>query len=362
MRSSSSTQKQPLKNRQGPTTTRKADGLDFTAKGGKRQGREAPKSSRVKAGAKHPVCKTQLNGIIVVDKPQNITSARVVADVKRMLDARKVGHAGTLDPFAEGVLVCCINDATRLARFLLAGNKTYDATLKLGIETDTQDKTGTVTAVKPVMDWSEDAIHSAVKKFEGQIEQKPPVFSALKYKGTPLYRLARKGRPIQKPARRVHISKIKIREVNLPLVRFEVSCSAGTYIRSLCADIGRQLGCGGHLQALKRTESSGFKIRQAISPAQLERRILAGDSKQYLISMTDALGEMPTCTADQKLIEKIRHGKHLKKSDIKIDQLFGNSKKQNANIKIVDGENILHAVLKYEKNRDRLSYACVFGN
>jgi tRNA pseudouridine55 synthase len=311
MRSSSSTQKQPIKNRQG------------------------------------------LNGIIVVDKPQNITSARVVADVKRMLDARKVGHAGTLDPFAEGVLVCCINDATRLARFLLAGNK---------IETDTQDKTGTVTAIKPVIDFPENQINSAAKKFEGQIEQKPPVFSALKHKGTPLYRLARKGRPIQKPARSVHISKIKILEVNLPLVRFEVSCSAGTYIRSLCADIGRQLGCGGHLQALKRTESSSFKIQQAISPARLERRILAGDSKRYLISMTDALGEMPTCIADQKLIEKIRHGKHLKKSDITIDRSSGNSKKQNANIKIVDGKNILHAVLNYEKSRDRLSYACVFGN
>jgi tRNA pseudouridine55 synthase len=320
MRSSSSTQKQPLKNRQ------------------------------------------ELSGIIVVDKPQNITSAGVVADVKRMLHARKVGHAGTLDPFAEGVLVCCINDATRLARFLLAGNKTYDATLKLGIETDTQDKTGTVTAVKPVMNWPEDEINSAVKKFEGQIEQQPPVFSALKHKGTPLYRLARKGTPVQKPARRVHISKIKILEVNLPLVRFEVSCSAGTYIRSLCADIGQQLGCGGHLLALKRTESSGFKIQQAISPTQLERRILAGDSKRYLISMTDALGEMPTCIADQELIEKIRHGKHLKKSDIRIDRSSANCKKQNANIKIVDGENILHAVLNCEKNKDRLSYACVFPN
>ncbi|MGD9279947.1 MAG: tRNA pseudouridine(55) synthase TruB [Desulfobacterales bacterium] len=320
MRSSSSIQKQPIKNRQ------------------------------------------RLNGIIVIDKPKNITSARVVADVKRMLDARKVGHAGTLDPFAEGVLVCCINDATRLARFLLAGNKTYDATLKLGIETDTQDKTGTVTAVKPVLDWPEDKINSAAKKFEGRIEQQPPVFSALKHKGTPLYRLARKGTPVQKPARRVHISKIRILEVSLPLVRFEVSCSAGTYIRSLCADIGRQLGCGGHLQALKRTESSGFKIQQAISPEQLERRIGAGDTKRYLISMTDALKEMPTCIADQKLIEKIRHGKHLKKSDIRIDRSSGNSKKQNANIKIVDCDNILHAVLNYEKNSDRLTYACVFPN
>jgi tRNA pseudouridine55 synthase len=302
------------------------------------------------------------SGIIVVNKPQNITSARVVADVKRLLDARKVGHAGTLDPFAEGVLVCCINNATRLARFLLIGNKTYDATLKLGIETDTQDRTGRITAVKPVRDWPEDAIKSAVKKFEGQIQQQPPVFSALKHKGTPLYRLARKGAPVQKPARRVYISKIRILEVNLPLVHFEVSCSAGTYIRSLCADIGKQLGCGGHLLALKRTESSGFKIQQAISPRRLEKRVLAGENKRYLISMTDALGEMPTCIADQQLIEKVRHGKHLKMSDIRIAGPADNFTRQDTNIKIVDGDKRLHAVLNYEKSRDRLSYACVFPN
>ena len=162
---------------------------------------------RSSAGTQQQPVKTrqESSGIIVIDKPQNITSAGVVAEVKRLLNARKVGHAGTLDPFAAGVLVCCINDATRLARFLLADNKTYDATLKLGIETDTQDMTGTVTAVKPVTDWPEDTIKSAVKKFEGQIQQQPPVFSALKHKGTPLYRLARKGTPVQKPARKVHI-------------------------------------------------------------------------------------------------------------------------------------------------------------
>ena len=319
---------------------------------------------RSSAGTQQQPVKTrqESSGIIVIDKPQNITSARVVAKVKRLLDARKVGHAGTLDPFAAGVLVCCINDATRLARFLLAGNKTYDATLKLGIETDTQDMTGTVTAVKPVKDWPEDTIKSAVKKFEGQIEQQPPIFSALKHKGTPLYRLARKGTPFQKPARRVYISKIKILEVKLPLVHFEVSCSAGTYIRTLCADIGQQLGCGGHLLALTRTESSGFKIQQAISLARLKKRVLAGDRKRYLISMTDAIGDMPACIADQKLIEKIRHGKHLKKSDIRIDWSSAKSKKQDANIKIVDADNMLHAVLNYEKNRDKLSYACVFPN
>ena len=304
----------------------------------------------------------ELSGIIVVDKPQNISSARVVADVKRLLDARKAGHAGTLDPFAEGVLVCCINDATRLARFLLVGNKTYDATLKLGIETDTQDMTGTVTAVKPVMDWPEDTIKSAVKKFEGHIEQQPPVFSALKHKGTPLYKLARKGTPVQKPARRVHISKINILEIKLPLVHFEVSCSAGTYIRSLCSDIGQQLGCGGHLLALKRTESSSFKIQQALSLSRLEKRVLTGDSKQYLISMTDALGDMPTCIAGQNFMRKIRHGQNITKSDLDFGRLSERFKKQDTNIKIVDANNALLAVLTYDKNRDKFAYACVFQN
>jgi tRNA pseudouridine55 synthase len=302
-----------------------------------------------------------LSGIIVVDKPPNISSAKLVADLKRLLHARKVGHAGTLDPFAEGVLICCINNATRLARFLLSGNKVYDATLKLGIETDTQDMTGTVIAVNPVTDLPEASIKSAIQKFEGQIEQQPPVFSALKHKGTPLYRLARMGTPVQKPARQVHISKIKILEIKLPLIRFEISCSAGTYIRALCADIGKQLGCGGHLLALRRTASSGFKIQQALTLQQIAERVEAGESNRLLIHMADALTDMPTCIAGEELIEKIRHGKQLKKSDVIIDR---SSKKQDEkeNIKIVDSNNILLAVLNYEKNTDRISYACVFVN
>jgi tRNA pseudouridine55 synthase len=307
--------------------------------------------------------KPELKGVVVVDKPQNITSAKVVADVKRLLRAKKVGHAGTLDPFAEGVLVCCINDATRLARFLLAGNKTYNATLKLGIETDTQDSTGSVTAVGEVGAFPAKTIISAVKKFEGQIEQQPPVFSALKHKGTPLYKLARQGRPIQKPARRVHISKIKILEINLPLVQIEVSCSAGTYIRTLCADIGKHLGCGGHLFALKRIESCGFKIQQANSLAALEQFVSKGDTPPgFMISMADALKDMPACVADWSLIEKIKHGRHLNKADLDCGRLFEKTEKQELNIKIVDTANALMAVLNYEKNQDKFSYACVFTN
>jgi tRNA pseudouridine55 synthase len=251
-----------------------------------------------------------------------------------------------------------------LARFLLGGAKTYDATLKLGTETDTQDRTGTVIAVHPVMHWPEDSLKSVIQKFEGSIEQQPPVFSALKHRGTPLYKLARKGKPVQKPARQVHISKIKILEIKLPLIRFEVSCSAGTYIRTLCADIGRQLGCGGHLLALKRTVSSGFKIDQAVTMQQLAERVAAGECNRLIVRMADALADMPVCIADQKLIEKIRHGKPLKKSDVKIDRSSEKSIQQDekGNIKIIDGNNVLLAVLNYEKNMDRISYACVFPN
>ena len=304
----------------------------------------------------------ELSGVVAVDKPQNITSAKVVAYVKHLLNAGKAGHAGTLDPFAEGVLVCCINDATRLARFLLAGSKTYEATLKLGIETDTQDSTGTVTAVSRGFDYPEDTIRSVVKQFEGGIEQQPPVFSALKHKGTPLYKLARQGTPVQKPARSVHIASIKILEIKLPLVRFKVCCSAGTYIRTLCADIGKQLGCGGHLFALKRLASSGFKIEQAISLPALEKLASAGKYSRFIVSMADALPDMPACVADQNLIEKIRHGKPVTKKDLSFGQVSVKKNMHDVNIKVVDAGNKLLAVLNYGKDPDRFSYACVFPN
>jgi tRNA pseudouridine55 synthase len=304
----------------------------------------------------------QLNGIVVVDKPQAITSAEVVAEVKRMLGVKKVGHAGTLDPLAEGVLLCCINDATRLARFLLAGSKTYDATLKLGIETDTQDSTGAVTAATEVSAFPEETIISAVKKFEGQIEQQPPVFSALKHKGTPLYKLARQGKPIQKPARRIYISKIKILEINLPLVHLEVTCSAGTYIRTLCADIGKQLGCGGHLLALKRIESCGFKIQQANSLPALKQLALQGNTADFMVSMADALKDIPACVADQRLTAKIKYGQPVNKTDLDCSRLFEEAKRPDLKIKIVDAANRLLAVLNYEKHQDKFSYACVFTN
>ncbi len=304
----------------------------------------------------------RLNGIVVINKPGQMTSARVVASVKRISNAGKVGHTGTLDPMAEGVLICCLNRATRLARFLLHGNKRYEAVLKLGEQTDTQDSTGTVLSTGDPANLSAETIRSACERFCGLIEQLPPVYSALKHEGTPLYQHARQGRPVQKPARQVHIYGIEIQEVDIPFVRLEVSCSAGTYIRTLCADIGTSLGCGGHLHALKRLESCGFTLQQALTLKQLEKCALAGTLTRQIITMADALKLMPDIIADDDLIAKIRHGRELAPDDVNLIKITRQGKTSQPYFKIVDNGNNLMAVMEYQKTKNSLDYCCVFAN
>lgn len=301
-----------------------------------------------------------LHGVLVVDKPANISSARVVKIVKKALKAGKVGHAGTLDPFAEGVLVCCINQATRLAGFLLHGPKKYIAVLKLGQETDTQDLTGTVVSTAEAVDYSQQTIQAVFESFKGTIEQLPPVYSALKHKGVPLYKLARRGQPVQKPPRRVQIYDIRIDDVDLPHVRFEVSCSAGTYIRTLGADIGRKLGCGGHLKALKRIESSGFTLDQAMPLSALDESAGSRELSQKMISMKDALPDMPEICADDHLVCKIRHGQELTATDLAGLNGFASVAKAGDYLKIVDREDDLIAIVAQNKSGERLKYCGVF--
>jgi len=244
----------------------------------------------------------------------------VVARIKKLLKARKAGHTGTLDPFATGVLVCCINRATKLSRFFLHGNKKYEAVLHLGVETDTQDSTGTVTNICHQVEFSKKTIQSAFKRFEGTIRQLPPVYSALKHKGIPLYKLARNKRPVQKPARQVFIIYLKILDIHLPTIRFEVLCSAGTYIRTLCADIGESLGCGGHLRELRRIESSGFTISDAVTLEELEGLALSKKLSDRIISMSNALKDMPEHIAGPALVNKINHGHIITKNDFTPEQ------------------------------------------
>ncbi len=299
----------------------------------------------------------ELNGIIVIDKPADITSAKVAAFLKKLLRPKKVGHAGTLDPFATGVLICCLNQATRLARFFLNGNKKYDAVLQLGIDTDTQDPTGNIISKCERIVLSDKEIKSTIKRFEGPIEQVPPVYSALKHKGVPLYRLARAGKPFQKSARRVYIESIQIVDISLPYVRLKISCSAGTYIRTLCADIGRVLGCGGHLKSLRRIECGRFSIKEAVSMDEIEKLAGLGKVSDKLVDMASALRGMPEVTVGQEMVAKIRNGAVLSEKEFMPE----NNIESNGYVKIVDRNKNLISVLDIDGKFNQVKYCCVFS-
>lgn len=299
----------------------------------------------------------ELNGIVVVDKPKGISSAGVVARVKGIFGVKKVGHTGTLDPFATGVLICCINQATRLSQFFLKGDKVYEAELVLGTVTDTQDATGTVMERHSLGGLSAQQVQETAARFVGSITQVPPIYSALKHQGTPLYKLARQGVPVEKPARPIRINHLEILEVNLPTVRFSVSCSSGTYVRTLCADIGRKLGCGGHLKALCRTASCGFPIDAAFSLEVLAELKEQGGLGETVIPMNEALPFMPAAVADDGLAKRIRNGAKLSETDIPIPPRVSDQ----GVFKVVDPRGRLIAVMAESPATGNYNYCCVFS-
>jgi len=285
-------------------------------------------------------------GILVVNKPEGKTSAQVVANVKNALRAKKVGHTGTLDPFATGIVICCINQATKLSQFFLGGDKTYDGILHLGIATDTQDRTGQII-FQEEPECTEKDISEVFKQFTGSIEQYPPTFSALKHKGVPLYRLARKGQPVQKPSRVVHIHSLTILSVNMPLIAFRVKCSSGTYIRTLCADIGQKLGCGGHLKDLCRIECCGYSIDEALTYEQIDAQASTGILKSSIVPVVDALKNIPKIVATPGLIKQIIHGSAILK------KFFSTNILDQGNIlQIITPDNILLAVIRFQETSE----------
>jgi tRNA pseudouridine55 synthase len=302
-----------------------------------------------------------MNGLLVIDKPAAISSAGVVARVKRLLQAEKAGHTGTLDPAATGVLVCCINQATRLARFLLHAPKTYAAELTLGVATDTQDAGGEVLARRALGPITAEDLQRALSNYVGDLWQSPPAFSALKQAGVPLYTLARRGQPVSKPPRRVSVYRIQLRSVELPLVRFEVSCSAGTYIRTLCADIGRDLGCGGHMSRLTRLECHGFTLAQALSLDRLEELAREGRTAEVLVPMERALTGLPEITAGPPLIEKIQFGRPVTRQDLPGSAMAGPAETEARFFKIMGARGELAAIVQSQPGQDALAYCCVFA-
>ncbi|HBR17547.1 MAG: tRNA pseudouridine(55) synthase TruB [Deltaproteobacteria bacterium RIFCSPLOWO2_12_FULL_43_16] len=248
-----------------------------------------------------------MRGVLVVDKPAGPTSHDVVMMVKKRLRARKVGHIGTLDPFATGVLPLCINDATRLARFLEDGKKEYIATIKLGEETDTYDKEGRVVAREDTTSINREDIISVLMSFKGRIQQVPPIFSAIKVNGTPLYRLARQGVIVERKPKEVEIYDIEIKDIEAPFVSIRIVCSKGTYIRSLAFDAGRRLGCGAHLISLRRTKNGHFSLEQSISIDKLEG-VKEDFLKENIISIERLFANIPDIEVDKNLAERIIHG------------------------------------------------------
>jgi len=234
-----------------------------------------------------------------------MTSHDVVRRIRRLCHTRKVGHAGTLDPLATGVLPVAVGQGTKLLQFLLAENKSYRATFKLGETTDTLDCEGAVAVVRPVPKISFSELDSVCEAFRGRIEQLPPMYSALKHNGVPLYKLARKGETVERQPRQIRIDRLDILDVDGESFTLEVDCSKGTYIRTLGHDIGEALGCGAHLTALCRLRSGDFLLEDCFSLDQLEK---SDDISGSLIPLIKALPCFPLVNLSEPAAEALKFG------------------------------------------------------
>ncbi len=255
-----------------------------------------------------------MDGVLNVCKPAGPTSHDVVNSVRRIFSQKRVGHAGTLDPMATGVLVICLGKATRIVEYLTATRKQYRAVLTLGVTTDTQDSTGNRISEQDASNLTIDEIRTAAATFLGEIEQTPPMISAIKYQGKPLYKHAREGKTIERAPRTVTIYSIEVNPLNSPegtattQVELCVKCSSGTYIRTLCEDIGDVLGCGGMMSALQRTQVGRFALDSAVSIQDMERAREDGTLSSLVISTNAALSDMPAIDVDVQSASRIEHG------------------------------------------------------
>ncbi|MGM0470679.1 MAG: tRNA pseudouridine(55) synthase TruB [Bacillota bacterium] len=257
-----------------------------------------------------------MKGILNLYKPQGLTSFDMVAKVRKILDLRKVGHTGTLDPKAEGVLPICVGRATKVARFITDESKEYQAELKLGVQTDTLDGEGEVTATAEVPDFTRAEIEEVVAEFRGKIEQIPPMYSALKHNGKRLYELAREGKEVEREPRQVEIYDLELLEIKLPIVKFRVSCSKGTYIRTLAADIGDQLGPGAYLTFLSRTRVGSFTVADSNTLTELATAKEEERLDDLLLPLDYVLQDLTKVRIEPKLYKLVNNGATFKLEDV----------------------------------------------
>ncbi|UCC41169.1 MAG: tRNA pseudouridine(55) synthase TruB [Candidatus Aminicenantes bacterium] len=249
-----------------------------------------------------------MDGLILVHKPQKFTSHDIVVKIRDILSYKKIGHFGTLDPLATGLMVVALGKATRLFPFFSKLNKTYEGKIRLGISTDTYDSLGEPVSSEKKEFPDKDTLLEAMKKFEGEIDQIAPPFSAKKYKGKPLYVLAREKKDLKYKSSKVFIQYFLMKKYNPPSLDFGVKCSSGTYIRSLAHDLGQSLGCGAHLSALKRTEVGNFNIKESFSTQKIKKLTEEGKIESFLIPMELLLPEFPKVILDETGTVLARNG------------------------------------------------------
>lgn len=260
-----------------------------------------------------------MDGIFIVNKPKGITSFDVVARMRRICDTKKVGHAGTLDPDAVGVLPVCVGRATKIIEYLMEKDKVYQVELMLGTATETQDSSGSILYEKPVTASIED-IEGAIKSFLGESMQIPPMYSAIRVNGKRLYELARKGIEIERKPRAITISKLDILSIDKKedkvIAAFNVECSKGTYIRTLCNDIGEKLDCGGHMMSLSRTRSGPFKLENSFTLESLENLKNTDDLHSAKLSIDKAVLYMTQVYVNENEAKRLRNGLTILKESL----------------------------------------------
>jgi tRNA pseudouridine55 synthase len=252
--------------------------------------------------------RSDVSGILNINKRAGMTSHDVVMRVRRLTGQRKVGHSGTLDPMATGVLLICLGQATRVTEYLMVGRKQYRAVIRFGVSTDTYDAEGTVTRAVKSFQVSEDQIADELAAFQGVIQQVPPPYSAIRHKGQRMYELARRGVPVQVPPRTVEIDSIDLVAWEAPCLTIDVTCSPGTYIRSLAHDLGQRLTVGGHLEALTRLASGSWRLQDACTLDDLREAIEEGDWAHLLHPIDAALQDFERVDLSPDLARRVSQG------------------------------------------------------
>jgi len=282
------------------------------------------------------------SGILLIDKPEGPSSAQVVHQVKKILGAKKVGHLGTLDPFASGLLLIGVNEGTKIADIFLGGVKSYRGVMMLGVETDTQDGTGKVVLERPVPNIDKSELRRLEKKFTGALQQVPPMFSALKKDGVRLYRLARQGKEIPREPRSIRIDALCLRQLSDHELEIEVTCSRGTYVRTLAADMGKELGCGAHLKNLRRVACDHLAVAQAIDIEELKKNFSTG--RVPLLSLSSALNHLRAVTWLSPLVARLRLGQQETLGQI------GNRMDGEVFVRVLDSRGGLAALAKWNED------------